>query len=124
MPTDDPKVLAARFVLAVARAHIAGKLVAAVPKIELFIGELVYARLFKISSQDLGERVKERNMVTMWENLSEKGFLKDQPAVLWHPDFHPRNIVVGRDASGTSLKGVIDWDSCMAVSRAHYSHQN
>lgn len=124
LPTDDPEVLAARFVLAVTRARIAGKFIATVPNIQLFIGELVYARLFKTSSQDVDERAKARNMVTMWENLSEKGFLKDQPSILWHPDFHPRNIMVKSDANSVSLKGVIDWDHCMAVSYIYSPHQN
>ncbi|QSZ29836.1 hypothetical protein DSL72_004354 [Monilinia vaccinii-corymbosi] len=121
--TDDPAVLAARFVLAVAKTRIAGRLIPITCHISRFIGELVHARLRKASSRDNGdgdgvdERRKARNLVSMWRNMSEKRRLTDQPAILWHPDFHPRNIMFESDAVRKKLTGVIDWDLCMALPR-------
>ncbi|KAI9648754.1 hypothetical protein NHQ30_003394 [Ciborinia camelliae] len=117
MPSDDHNVLAARFTLAVAPTRIAGTPIPTKLDFSHFISELSFTRLVKKSSSNDDGIKNARKLVNMSKNMSEKGLLTGQPSVLWHPDFHPRNIIIQSDASGTDLKGVIDWDNSMALPR-------
>lgn len=48
--------------------------------------------------------------------MMEMGLLTAQPAVLWHSDFFPRNILINNTTHNAVLTGVIDWDDTRAVS--------
>ncbi|KAM0148877.1 hypothetical protein ACHAPG_009739 [Botrytis cinerea] len=47
--------------------------------------------------------------------MEERGLLSNEPAVLWHADFYPRNIMVKSTKDYALLTGVIDWDDARAV---------
>ncbi|THV47516.1 hypothetical protein BGAL_0305g00030 [Botrytis galanthina] len=49
--------------------------------------------------------------------MAEKGLLTNEPAVLWHADFYPRNILVKSPKGRAILTGVIDWDEARAFPR-------
>ncbi|TGO18476.1 hypothetical protein BPAE_0380g00070 [Botrytis paeoniae] len=49
--------------------------------------------------------------------MADKGLLTNEPAVLWHADFYPRNIMVKSPKNHAILTGVIDWDEARAFPR-------
>ncbi|TGO50880.1 hypothetical protein BOTNAR_0376g00020 [Botryotinia narcissicola] len=61
-------------------------------------------------------------LVSMAYGLNEleltRGLEQDpEPAVLWHPDFWPRNIMMRKNEQDVMITGVIDWDGVMVVPR-------
>ncbi|KAF7871759.1 hypothetical protein EAF04_003866 [Stromatinia cepivora] len=114
MNSWDPEVRAARYALGVAPTRIAGKLIPTSLDLSKFINDLACARLLKASSTlDVRAIKNARKLLDIWECMSERGLLTDEPSILWHPDFHPRNILF----NNTVLTGVIDWDNSMALPR-------
>ncbi|KAF7895756.1 uncharacterized protein EAF01_009718 [Botrytis porri] len=55
----------------------------------------------------------ELNELEHTHSLTQNG----EPAVLWHPDFWPRNIMMEKNEQDVKITGVIDWDGVMIVPR-------
>ncbi|ESZ94599.1 hypothetical protein SBOR_5010 [Sclerotinia borealis F-4128] len=69
----------------------------------------------KISPEEASKILKLR---LIGSQMAVKGLLTtDEPAVLWHADFYPRNIMVQSNRYETVLAGVIDWDDARALPR-------
>ncbi|KAF7881467.1 hypothetical protein EAF00_011836 [Botryotinia globosa] len=65
---------------------------------------------------------RHKILVSMAYGLNEleltRGLEQDpEPAVLWHPDFWPRNIMMRKNQQDVMITGVIDWDGVMVVPR-------
>ncbi|TEY60280.1 hypothetical protein BOTCAL_0182g00030 [Botryotinia calthae] len=68
------------------------------------------------------EQEKYNLLITMGCKLNELQVAhrleqKVEPAVLWHPDFWPRNIMMEKTEQDVKITGVIDWDGVMIVPR-------
>ncbi|KAM0136239.1 hypothetical protein ACHAO1_004716 [Botrytis cinerea] len=88
------------------------------------IGNFLFAIL--TAHLDRGRRPLEQEkynlLITMGYKLNElqisrKLEEKAEPAVLWHPDFWPRNIMMEKTERDVKITGVIDWDGVMIVPR-------
>lgn len=72
------------------------------------------------------EKEKNENLLPVWSRLSQisqemksRGFFICEQPVLWHWDFAPRNILVGRTPGNNTWKvtAVLDWDGVLSVPR-------
>ncbi|KAF7923755.1 uncharacterized protein EAE98_007573 [Botrytis deweyae] len=111
---EDPNTL---YDLAVDELDIAGQ---RIPKFGFsnFIRELMTKELKRhIDLRALGLRYQGIKLGCVWVEMARKKMLSDQDSTLWHPDFHPRNILVVLLGSDVRLSGVIDWDNALALPR-------
>ncbi|ATZ51268.1 hypothetical protein BCIN_06g06850 [Botrytis cinerea B05.10] len=103
--------------LAVEQLNVAGKMI---PKFGFskFIAHLTrkeFDRYFDLKA--VGQRYQGIKLGYVWQVMTGRGLFSDQDSTLWHPDFHPRNILVVRHGSDVRLSGVIDWDNALALPR-------
>ncbi|KAF7952697.1 hypothetical protein EAE96_005928 [Botrytis aclada] len=63
------------------------------------------------------ETWKIQKLREIGSQMAERGLLKDEPAVLWHADFYPRNIMIKSTKNHAILTGVIDWDEARGLPR-------
>ncbi|EDO00205.1 predicted protein [Sclerotinia sclerotiorum 1980 UF-70] len=63
------------------------------------------------------EKFKIHKLVLIGAEMEQKGLFVDEPAVVWHLDFYPRNIMIESSRNHVMLTGVIDWDDAKAVPR-------
>ncbi|KAF7895758.1 uncharacterized protein EAF01_009720 [Botrytis porri] len=111
---EDPN---ARYDLAVDELNIAG---AEMPKFGFrsFISRLVGKELQRhFDLQAMGQRYQGIKLGIVWMEMFVKHMFSDQDSTLWHPDFHPRNILIVRHGNHVRLSGVIDWDNALALPR-------
>ncbi|KAF7952698.1 hypothetical protein EAE96_005929 [Botrytis aclada] len=64
-----------------------------------------------------GQRYRGTELTYVWEAMLGRGLLRDQDSTLWHPDFHPRNILTLRYGDDVGLSSVLDWDNALALPR-------
>lgn len=91
-------------------------------KICHFLMDLLASKVNQNRNQQEEERFRALvNIAKSLNEMEEKGplTLRAEPAVLWHPDFHPRNIMMTRmgNADQFQLTGVIDWDGAKVLPR-------
>ncbi|TGO51319.1 hypothetical protein BOTNAR_0360g00100 [Botryotinia narcissicola] len=65
----------------------------------------------------LGQRYQGIKLPCVWQAMAVRNMLSDEDSTLWHPDFHPRNILIVRHGSDVRLSGVIDWEIDLALPR-------
>lgn len=89
-----------------------------------FISELGFKELSRhLKLEALGQSYQGIKLPCVWQAMIVRNMFCDQDSTLWHPDFHPRNILVVRHGSDIRLSGVIDWDNALAVSGSSFSSQ-
>ncbi|TGO45417.1 hypothetical protein BCON_0395g00060 [Botryotinia convoluta] len=111
---EDPN---ARYDLTVDELNIAGE---KIPKFDFskFICKLVTKEMHRyLNLEVLGQRYQGIKLACVWAEMAARDLLSDQDSTLWHPDFHPRNILIVRHGSDIRLSGVIDWDNALALPR-------
>ncbi|KAF5875501.1 uncharacterized protein Bfra_003955 [Botrytis fragariae] len=111
---EDPN---ACYDLAVDELSLAGE---KIPKFVFhqFIRELVTKETQKcINLEASGQRYQGEKLACVWAEMAMRDMLNDEDSTLWHPDFHPRNIMIVRHKSDILLSGVIDWDNSLALPR-------
>lgn len=116
LPRDDPNIPAESSYVTVAPVRIERELIPIDLNFADYIGHLVSARRSNPDISDSDELEKVIKLLEMYSNMRKSGILSEQPSVLWHADFYPRNIMFQSDETETELTGVIDWDNAMAVS--------
>ncbi|TEY60283.1 hypothetical protein BOTCAL_0182g00060 [Botryotinia calthae] len=86
-----------------------------------WVNNILYAQMQRTSDIFLRlspvEVWKIQKLRQIGSQMDEKGLLSDEPAVLWHADFFPRNIMVKSTKDHTLLTGVLDWDDSRAFPR-------
>ncbi|TGO41917.1 hypothetical protein BHYA_0015g00800 [Botrytis hyacinthi] len=84
----------------------------------IFIRDLAVKEMFRFSNlQVVGQRYQGIKLACVWAAMALSNMLSDQDSTLWHPDFHPRNVLIVRHGSDIRLSGVIDWDNALALPR-------
>lgn len=84
-----------------------------------WVRSLVNAQLKRIEINPFGvsseEKYRTGKLETVFIEMAHQGLFTEQPSVLSHPDFFPRNIMV-KSTGDHSITGLIDWDGVKAVS--------
>ncbi|KAF7881469.1 hypothetical protein EAF00_011838 [Botryotinia globosa] len=111
---EDPS---AQYDLAVDNFHIAGVQISKFG-FSRFMRELAVKELNRhLRLQALGQSYQGIKLGCVWQAMIVRKMFSDQDAILWHPDFHPRNILIVRHGGNIRLSGVIDWDNALALPR-------
>ncbi|TGO08039.1 hypothetical protein BTUL_0229g00060 [Botrytis tulipae] len=111
---EDPS---AQYDLAVDNFEIAGVKISKF-HFPSFIRDLGVKELFRhLKLQALGQSYQGIKLPCVWQTMIVRNMFSDQDSKLWHPEFHPRNILIVRHGSDIRLSGVIDWDNALALPR-------
>ncbi|APA09160.1 hypothetical protein sscle_04g039300 [Sclerotinia sclerotiorum 1980 UF-70] len=107
--------------LQISRPTIDGVRIPSEPFFGQWVGSLLNARMRKTMDGNVNitaeEKFKIHKLVLIGAEMEQKGLFVDEPAVVWHLDFYPRNIMIESSRNHVMLTGVIDWDDAKAVPR-------
>ncbi|KAJ8059304.1 hypothetical protein OCU04_012267 [Sclerotinia nivalis] len=106
--------------LQISRAAINGIRIPSEPFFDKWVENVLNAQMQKtmdIYNVSANEKFKIQKLGKIGVEMSQKGLFLDEPAVVWHLDFYPRNIMIKSTRNNAMLTGVIDWDDAKAVPR-------
>lgn len=90
------------------------------PDFSKWIENLLRVQFLRTTGNDFDdvsadEKWRIQKLCQVGGEMKQAGLLTDQPAVLWHWDFFPRNIMVKNMGNDAKITAVIDWDEARAV---------
>ncbi|KAF7871760.1 hypothetical protein EAF04_003867 [Stromatinia cepivora] len=105
----------------ISRAAINGIRIPSEPIFDKWVENILNAQMQKMMGVSVNvsadEKFKIQKLGKIGMEMGQKGLFFDEPAVVWHSDFYPRNIMIKSTRNDAMLTGVIDWDDAKAVPR-------